>query len=140
MQALAFEPVRRTFAFLEQNIQENPHAEKINALRLAVSDRDGEQTIAIKVGHSGAANLRSTPPTFFRRTETINTIGSRALKEIKPDLAKAGYLDTARAIFYEVDVRWSNPDRLRHLLENHGFHHFIQSREGGHYDVLATRV
>lgn len=159
VQVLAFEPVCKTFALLEQNIQANPHAEKISAFRLAVSDREGSQAISLKIGHSGAATLRPTHSPLFHRAETVHTAGAKIVAELKPDLAEiikidvegheevvlttlgeAAYLDTARAIFYEVDARWSNADRLKQILLGYGFTSFLQSSAGKHYDVLATRV
>lgn len=157
-QALAFEPVLKTFSLLEENIRANQNAHKISALRFAVSDDNGEQVILKKMGHSGAATLRSTPLSVFRGTEIIYTAGPKLLKEIKPaqpeivkidvegheevvlkSLTEAGYLDTAIAVYYEVNTRWSNANRLKKTLQKHGFRHFTQTTSGKHYDVLATR-
>lgn len=159
VRALAFEPVRKTFVLLEQNIRANSHAEKITAFRFAVSDQEGNQSIALKIGHSGAATLRTTHSPWIRRAETIRTVGPGMLSELKPDLpeiikidvegheevvlktlGEAAYLDTARAVFYEVDTRWSNADHLKRMLLGYGFSSFVQSSAGKHYDVLATRV
>ncbi|TCO69662.1 FkbM family methyltransferase [Chromatocurvus halotolerans] len=157
-QALAFEPVMKTFALLEDNIRANANASKITAFRCAVSDNVGECPISIKVGHSGAATLRKAPSKLLRGSEMIQTVGPAWLGERKPGhpaiikidvegheevvlqtLGKAGYLNTAFAVYYEVDDRWSNAARLQEILVMHDFRFFARTRSGKHYDVLATR-
>lgn len=154
----AFEPVRGTFAFLQANVSANPHAEKIRLLRCAVSSHDGEATISVQPGHSGAASLRGERRGLLRRRETITTIGPATLAALKPGspavikvdveghervvmqaLADAGFLADARAVCYEVDTRWSDPAALEALLRAQGFSCFNPTGAGPHYDVLATR-
>lgn len=156
--ALAFEPVMKTFALLEENIRANPNASKITAFRYAVSDDVGERPISIKAGHSGAATLRKTPSRILRGSELIQTIGPEWLRERKPDepaiikvdvegheevvlqtLGEAQYLKAAVAVYYEVDHRWSNAARLQEILQRHDFRSFARTGSSKHYDVLATR-
>jgi len=156
--AHAFEPVLKTFTLLEENIQANPNSGKITAHRLAISDHSGHSALSIMPGHSGAATFRATPLRIFCASEKVHTVGSAWLKEIKPadpviikvdvegheevvlrSLGEAGYLDTAIAVYYEVDTRWSIPGTLRHILEERDFSVFTQTGHGRHHDVLATR-
>lgn len=155
---LAFEPVCGTFAFLQANVSANPHADKIRLLRCAVSSHDGEATISVQPGHSGAASLRGGARGLLRRRETIATMGPASLAALRPAspavikvdveghervvmqaLADAGFLATARAVYYEVDTRWSDPGALEALLRALGFACFNPTGTGPHYDVLATR-
>jgi len=157
-QALAFEPVLKTFRLLEDNIRANHNGNRIRAFRLAVSDHTGAQAISTRIGHSGAATLRNVCMSLLCGTEMIQSIGPEFLKAQKPAkseiikidvegheeivvqiLGEAGYLDSARAVYYEIDTRWSDADRLTDTLRAHGFRHFVQNKPGRHYDVLATR-
>ena len=157
-QALAFEPVLKTFRLLEDNIRANRSDNRIRAFRLAVSDHTGAQAISTRIGHSGAATLRNARMRLLCGTEMIHSIGAASLKALKPaqpeiikidvegheevvvqSLGEAGYLDSARAIYYEIDSRWSDADRLTDKLQAHGFRQFVQNKPGRHYDVLATR-
>lgn len=157
-QALAFEPVIKTFSLLEDNIRANANASKITAFRCAVSDNVGECPISIKVGHSGAATLRKASSKLLRGSEMIQTVGPAWLRDRKPGhpaiikidvegheevvlqtLGKAEYLSTAFAVYYEVDDRWSNAARLQEILLLHDFRFFARTGSGKHYDVLATR-
>lgn len=157
-QALAFEPVIKTFSLLEDNIRANANASKITAFRCAVSDNVGECPISIKVGHSGAATLRKAPSKLLRGSEMIQTVGPEWLRGRKPNhpaiikidvegheevvlqtLSKAEYLTTALAVYYEVDERWSNAALLQEILALHDFRFFARTGSGKHYDVLATR-
>lgn len=156
--AYAFEPVSKTFSLLEDNIQANGQAEKIMAHRLAVSDQAGLRDLSIMPGHSGAATLRQTPLGNLLATETVQTVGPEWLRKIKPadpelikvdvegheevvlnSLGEAGYLNTAIAVYYEVDTRWSVPASLERILQDHGFSSFTHTGRGRHYDVLATK-
>lgn len=156
--AVAFEPVRGTFASLRANIDANGVAERVTLVRAAVSGETGEAEIALKPGHSGAASLRKLPG-LFRGTERIATLGPVELAPLIPDpapvvikidvegheqvvleaLSRCGALDRARAVYYEVNERWSDPAALEERLRRHGFGAFHRTSRRAHYDVLATR-
>jgi hypothetical protein len=54
------------------------------------------------------------------------------------ELLKCSFADQIREIFYEVDVRWVNPQVLQSLLQAAGFQS-VKIGSQKHYDVLATR-
>ncbi|MHA7878967.1 MAG: FkbM family methyltransferase [Saccharospirillum sp.] len=157
-QVVAFEPVARTFSMLEQNLQANKVTQKVRPLRAAISRETTTARIVKTPGHSGAASLRTLTP-WFRATETISTIGPDSLRNwipsdvgliIKVDvegheavvlgaLVTSGVLNQARAIYYEVNPRWSDQDTLKNLLLRHGFTDFVCTSAKPSYDVLATR-
>jgi FkbM family methyltransferase len=60
-QALAFEPSRQTFSYLQRNLQLNPALQdKIVAKRLALSNQPGELTLYRSQSHPGTAALQPT--------------------------------------------------------------------------------
>lgn len=154
----AFEPVANTYQYLLDNVLIN-QAHKIVPVNAAISDKEGTGQIAVQRGHSGAATLREFNPLLVSRTDTIRTIdGSglvRLLAEannciIKIDvegfestvldqLEKAGVLERAETLFYEIDEKWTDPAEIESRLRLLGFKGFVRSGSELHYDVMATR-
>lgn len=158
LQAVAFEPVAHTFSLLKSNIAINKVADRVHPVQAAISLASGSTHILKKPWHSGAASLRKLPR-WFRVTETITTIGPDLLASclpattdliIKVDveghegvvfeaLAAAGVLNRTRAVFYEVNPRWSQPQLLQATLRAHGFSDFVCTSTRRCHDILATR-
>ena len=157
-QVLAFEPVSNTYSLLTANIIINGVADVVTPLMAAVSLSTGQASITKKPGHSGAASLRPLSG-WFRLTETIATLGPDALRELLPAavdiiikvdveghektvfdaLSQAGILESATAVFYEVNPQWSQESALKTLLQAHGFTGFTRTSSRPCHDVLATR-
>lgn len=155
---VAFEPVSGTFSLLKSNIAMNEVEDIVHPVQAAVSATTGRARIARKPGHSGAASLRRIPR-WFHTNETISTLGPEALKELipaRPDLivkidveghektvlealAQCGALNNAKAVYYEVNRKWSQENALEAILRNLGFDVFTRTSSKPRHDVLATR-
>jgi FkbM family methyltransferase len=155
---VAFEPVSSTYSLLKTNISANRVSDIVHPVQAAVSLETGSTTITKKLGHSGAASLR-TLPRWFHISETISTLGPDALRSYIPStsnliikvdveghekvvfeaLASAGALNTAKAVFYEVNRGWSKEHALESILREYGFTDFTRTSPKTHHDVLATR-
>lgn len=158
LQAVAFEPVASTFSLLKTNIAINHVGSIVRPINAAVSLETGSTTIVKKLGHSGAATMRKLPR-WFSASETISTIGPDTISTyipfktkliIKVDveghehavfqaLATSGALNSAKAVFYEVNQSWSQECVLKDLLRQYGFNNFVCTSSKCSYDVLATR-
>src|SRR5690606_14509889 len=109
--------------------------------------------------HSGVASLIQNGARQSKR-EMITLIDSSGLDALIPpgaaqivvkvdveghettvitELTKLTSVQRIASVFYEVDERWTDPARVRHLLEKAGFSHFRTFGSGMHYDVLASR-
>ncbi|QJQ32573.1 FkbM family methyltransferase [Sphingomonas lacunae] len=159
--AIAFEPVSATFATLQSNIMANGLDQKIQPLRLAISDQAGPLTITVPDGHSGMASLVTSPDrqSVNSRTETIEAVTADRLDTlldgddpliVKVDvegqelavirqLLKSAIAPRIAAIFYEVDTRWSDSATIAQLLRDSGFAHFRKVGFGHHFDMMASR-
>lgn len=158
---IAFEPVQSTYELLLANAAANQSAEKIVAHRLAVSTRTGPISIRIPVEHSGMAAIGDSGDLKGPvRLETIEAVAATELENIlagsEPLIVKvdvegheaevfAELLNTRAAtriqsIFYEVDLRWSDDQRIETMLRRAGFHRFSRVGFGRHFDVLAERA
>lgn len=158
-QVFAFEPVSVNYQYLVQNLGINDANSKTLAFKAAIAKNHGPAQICLKRGHSGAASMRPRQSAKSQRYETIHGINAAVLRNllrfigcaiIKIDvegfeetvideLFKSGVLTRTKAVFYEVDERWSKPDLIRRQLSGQGFEFFQKFGSGYHYDVLATR-
>lgn len=154
----AFEPVASTFALLQTNLDVNNVADIVHPINAAVSLESGNTTIIKKPWHSGAATLRKLPR-WFRFSENIATLGPDKLKTLIPAesdliikvdveghekivfeaLVASGLLNKAKALFYEINRRWSQEHDLETLLREYGFRQFVKTSSNSSCDVLATR-
>ncbi|MGO9356859.1 MAG: FkbM family methyltransferase [Xanthobacteraceae bacterium] len=155
---VAFEPVARTFALLQQNIAANGLERRILPIQAAVSDASGFAEIKKLPAHSGVASLADV--SWRTERERVRTVDVSELDTAVPDrgrlvvkidvegheevvmaeLARSRHFDRITAIFYEVSEDWTDPARVRAILERGGFRHF--TRHGDRecqYDVLALR-
>ncbi|KRA84420.1 FkbM family methyltransferase [Altererythrobacter sp. Root672] len=157
-QVTSFEPVAATFAALTANVAINPGSEKVTALKLGVSDKAERIEISVPRGHSGMATLRPAAGSDSE-TETIEVVSAVELDRlldgnlplvIKVDvegheatvieqLLACSQAPRIECIFYEVDKRWSDKDRIASMLRSAGFDAFKQVGRGHHFDVMATR-
>lgn len=166
--AIAFEPVRKTYGLLQDNIRLNRlvHVVPVNA---AVSDRDGPLEISVEAGHSGTASLNHRLDRGA--TQTITCLSADSLTRLLgKELARVGggsndapfivvKIDTegheptvleqlqrtsiwpqVGVLFFEVDERWFSGAAVVAALEKEGF--TVTYRSPGaieHYDVMMRR-
>ncbi|WP_109316543.1 FkbM family methyltransferase [Pseudovibrio ascidiaceicola] len=158
-QVIAFEPVANTFQLLEQNIELNLAASRIKTVQAAVSDHTGQAKIFLSKTHSGGASLSQNTVHSDEKTEEIQTISAQQLDEMITDeidiviklnaegheetvikeVIKTSFFPRVQSIFYERDVRWSDPNMLKNLLEEQGFKSFKRVGHEPRLDVLASR-
>jgi FkbM family methyltransferase len=158
--AYAFEPVPNVVHLLRQNLALNGVADKCEVVQKAVSDQSGDVEIAIHTNHSGEASIAqgkvSGAGVKRQIIQTINAKGLEAIIQTAPlpiyvkidvegheevvvkELLNCSFAGQIREIFYEVDVRWVNPQVLQSLLQAAGFQS-VKIGSQKHYDVLATR-
>ena len=156
---IAFEPVPATHALLVANLGHNGAAERATPIMAALSDREGEITIAIKEGHSGVASLSEQRSEELSGRQTIRTVTIDALDAALPpdlpiivkidvegheetvivQLLQSTNIDRIAAIFYEADERWADTAAMRQKLEAAGFRTFTKYGIRRHYDMLASR-
>jgi FkbM family methyltransferase len=166
---IAFEPVRKTYGLLCDNIRLNrcSHVAPINA---AISDHDGPREISINASQSGTASLSHR--LSHGVAETVSCISAagfdrvvtEALQPMREGAARyprfvvkidtEGHEPTvlrqlkASAIwpeidilFFEVDEQWFSGDEVITDLEKHGFTVSYRSPSAAvHYDVMMRRV
>lgn len=155
----SFEPIASNFAYLNDNFWVNRLSDKVTLFRAAIASERGTRMIDVNPRHSGAASLRTMTRPEGRKQEKITTVNARDLRRLLADvhnciikidvegmeltvirqLDRAGVLARARAVFYEVDLRWCQPEVLEEYLSWAGFNQFQRIGRARHYDVLATR-
>jgi FkbM family methyltransferase len=156
---LAFEPVAETFALLEKNVAINAMGDRIDPLKLAISEQAGTASIAIDSHHSGTASMAGGATSQSAAVEQIETIDAAMLDALVPEglpivvkvdvegfektviteLSRSRHFGRMVSIFYEVDERWSDSADIRSVLEAGGFSRFQKFGRGHHYDVMALR-
>lgn len=166
--AIAFEPVRKTYGLLQDNIRLNRlgHVVPVNA---AVSDRDGPLQISVEAGHSGTASLSHRLDRGAAQTisclsaESLSRLLENELALVRGDSNEAPFIvvkiDTegheptvleqlqrtsiwpqVGVLFFEVDERWFSGSAIVAVLEEQGFS--VAYRSPGaveHYDVMMRR-
>ncbi len=158
----AFEPVPAVADLLSRNLELNGVSEKCRVSEVAISRDSGGATITLPENHTGGASIQKHPEESSTKTRTmeIETISRSGLDQlirrdnfpvrIKVDvegheevviqeLLASHFADRIEEIFYEVDERWVDPNRLQSSLRNLGFT-LMKIGEGSHYDILAERV
>ena len=160
VRAIAFEPVAATFAVLNQNLELNGLSDRVQALQMGISDRQGRCDIHVPPGHTGMASLAGEHKAPDRcETLEVETIAAPQLDDLLPDdhplivkvdvegheatvigqLLACTAAQRVEAIFYEIDTRWSDASTIAAMLQQAGFEHFRRVGFGHHFDVMATR-
>lgn len=159
-QIVAFEPVPATFDLLRRNIALNGLEARAALHRLAIAAQAGQAQISLDDGHSGTASLSGKLTGLAGATISVDTVDAKTLDGILvnplpaivkvdveglEDVVIAELLKTSIAVsiegmFYEVDERWSDPDKMAGLLQRAGFNRFTKIGRGHHYDVFAERA
>jgi FkbM family methyltransferase len=165
LHAHAFEPVSRTFSWLQNNLSLNPFSDRLSLHNLAVGDVDQDFEIAVNDGHSGVATLRELDACAegTSRTELIRCISVNSMADlidvpseisliIKIDvegfeprvigaLLNSDLERLIASIYFEVDERWWDPSAIFDLLEKKGFSRSFSNlgAEPCHFDVLYVR-
>jgi FkbM family methyltransferase len=159
---VALEPVAGTFALLQQNVNANGGADRTTLLQAALAAQSGSASITVSAGHSGVATLAQGNTSLRRAaTETVRLIDVQELDRHVPgspgpiivkvdvegfedvvlaELMRSRHAARIKAVFYEVDTRWSDGERLRATLAQAGFTSFTRFGRKGHHDVLAMRA
>ena len=160
-EVVAFEPVSTTHALLEANVALNAQSAKVRAHRLGVSAEAGEAQIKVPVGHSGMASLsdQQNHHADASRLETIRTVSAAELGALLPEdiplfvkvdvegleavvirqLLDCDAGPRIKAIFYEIDNRWSEEAAIASMLKEAGFTDFTKVGFGRHFDIMAAR-
>lgn len=161
-QIYAFEPQPEIFKLLNINLEKN-QVERATVFSHAISDITEESDLQIKEGHSGAATLRDntvSEKTFVRRIR-ISKVDHAFLDEnikIEPaekiclkidtegheepvllELMKTRFWKNVSNIFYEVDERYINQERILNMLSKEGFSIIYKNGEKPHYDLMLER-
>jgi FkbM family methyltransferase len=156
----AFEPVRETAAYLRENLQLNG-CENVLVSESAISSQSGTYPIASNPAHTGSASLRAgTTAESGGQLRQIDCVSHLELEHLEAPVgcrifAKIdveGYEETVlgelivcpffpriQDVFYEVDEKWVDPERLASILRSCGFNAFDKIGDGQHYDVHARR-
>ena len=157
---VAFEPVPATFDLLSRNIALNCLEARTALHRLAIAAQAGQAQISLDDGHSGTASLSGKSGSTASTTISIDTVDAEALDSILAnplpaivkvdvegledvviaELLKTSFAASIEGMFYEVDERWSDPDKMAGLLRCAGFNRFTKIGRGHHYDVFAERT
>lgn len=160
-QVYAFEPVRQTYKMCVENVVKNRVFDKVDVIPSAISDVNGFLKINITEGHSGKASLRDyADDTSFEYVSSVNCeslgkmikcdtrmvikIDVEGHEEVVIDeLFKTSFADKIDTLFFEVDERHLDIDKVTKFLKDNGFKEFIKletsSRTTFHYDVLALK-
>jgi FkbM family methyltransferase len=159
----AFEPVEKTYNFLQKNISLNNLSHKCLLFQKAISDNTGSAQIVVKKNHSGSASLmahKNIDPNLTERS-TVNTIdGNKLYTLIKPEyislivkidveglepivlkqLISSKLIENIKEIFFEAHYELIDIQEIEEILKKVGFKRFKRIKTGGsHYDILATK-
>jgi FkbM family methyltransferase len=151
---IALEPNPRVFELLSLNSR---LMNNVLPLKVAASDRAGEMRLSFAPGNWGGGHLL---PVSEQNSEAV-TVGARLLDDLPEisslhvglmkidvegheeavvkEMLKCSFAGQIREMFYEVDLRWVNPQVLQAMLHEAGFQTAKIGRKK-HYDVLATRA
>lgn len=157
-----FEPQPKIYETLIKNIEKN-FADQVTALPYAISAHTEKSALQIKAGHSGAATLRSrsiSEKKFLQKIE-ISTINHQFLDDtfnIPPDANIAVKIDTEgheeqvlselrktrfwkqiSNIYYEIDERYIDHERIMQTLISDGFTVTHKNGNSPHYDLMIER-
>ena len=158
----AFEPQPEIYNSLTINLGKN-QANRVTAFPHAISNTTEESELQIKEGHSGAATLRDhvvSEKTFVKRIKIskvdhsfldekiiidpeekicikIDTEGHE--EQVLRELMKTKFWRNVTNIFYEVDERYIDQQKILHLLQEHGFSIIYKNGEQPHYDLMLER-
>ena len=157
-QVLAFEPMAKVYSLLQENIKINKLEKIITPYQLAISDNCGFSHIRFPAHNTGKATINVNNKFENATMEKIQTVDGKFLEKIIPrdgqifikidveghekivinELMKINQSNRINGIFYEVDTRWINPEKIKNILENQGFQKFMKfGKSITHYDVLA---
>jgi FkbM family methyltransferase len=156
----AFEPIHDTAAYLKENLKLND-CRNVSLWEVAVTDKSGSFKMESNSAHTGTASLREGAnkgnSAFLETIEGISHVelndleapdGCRIFVKIDVEgfeetvmneLIACSFFSRIDDIFYEVDEKWVDPDRLVALLRSCGFNEFMKVGGGEHYDVHARR-
>lgn len=162
----SFEPVFQVFNLLKKNLILNKKLNKSHLINKAISDKEGTQKIFYNKFFSGKSTLRNKKNLtkeklkFYQDISCINynklnmylkgyedynivvKVDVEGLEfTVIKELFKSSFSKNINEIFYEVNINWCNPEKLKDYLKKKGFNYFNKfSNNQNHYDLLATKI
>jgi len=159
----AFEPVKKTYEYLNKNLQLNNVSRKCIPLKKAISNKSKKKNILIYPNHSGASSLSKknlVNKKYFSK-EKISTINEVYLDRLIKNKNKIdiivkidveGYEEIViktlfktklhkyiSEIFYEIDEKLVDTKKIERLLSLKNYKNIYQSNAKKHYDILAVK-
>lgn len=164
IRSYAFEPVKKTYNLLRENIKINNINNKCLPLNLAISSNEKRSRMKVFTTHCGKSSLltsinikKSEKNVKYQRVKCINFKKlNKIIKEksypilIKIDvegheavvinqIIKSKLVSNLREIFFEVHEKKINVKKTLRLLKKYGFINCKKIGIGNHYDMLASR-
>ncbi len=164
IRSYAFEPVKKTYNLLRENIKINNINNKCLPLNLAISSNEKRSRMKVFTSHCGKSSLltsinikKSEKNVKYQRVKCINFKKlNKIIKEksypilIKIDvegheavvinqIIKSKLVSNLREIFFEVHEKKINVKKTLRLLKKYGFINCKKIGIGNHYDMLASR-
>ena len=156
IESYAFEPIPKTYELLLKNIDLNK-TKNCKAFNIGISSFNGYSDMYYDPKHSGAASLNEMKNSNNTKVEIINyqklskLIISKYPIHIKIDVEghelaviteifKSKFSNNIKELYFEVDERWSEYDKIKSILNKNGFYNLKKSSNNSiHYDVLASK-
>ena len=155
--AIAFEPVRSTYFFLEKNIFINRLGNKVSAVNAALGPASSPTTIHTKSGHSGAATLRSSALKGDYESEQIRIVGADFLEkldgkrvvlkidvegfeeQVLSEIIKCRWICNVESFWIEINSNWTNYNLIKSLMSSIGFEQVFKTNGSNNFDSLYER-
>lgn len=158
----SFEPQPDIFNCLNINLGKN-RSTRVVAFPYAISEVTEESELRTKEGHSGVATLRvnRVQENDFSRTIKIKKINCEFLnleikvhrdekiavkidtegheEQVLAELIKTTFWDQVFNIFYEVDERYVNQEKILSMLQSEGFSVIRKIGLSPHYDLMLEK-
>lgn len=163
----AFEPVPKLAGLIEVNAALNG-VHKVRVHMAAVSNQSGCRIAILDPRHTGGTQIstresvehlsdRGDRTVEKHEVTCVSTSYIESLLESSPPavhvkidveghekhvfdaLLACEHFCKIKSIFYEVDLKWMNPDSIATNLSARGFNRFTKIGEGTHHDMLATK-
>lgn len=158
--AFAFEPVKRTFELLVENVSANDLTDRIHPVRAAISSKFDFVSIKVPKMHTGRTSITRNLDARAHYVEEIRLMRAREFASILPpshdivvkidtegheqivlaELMECEFFSRVCSIFCEVDERWVERDEIVSQLSQHGLDNLVKNGSGKHYDLLASRA
>lgn len=165
LRVFSFEPVFQVFNLLKKNLILNKISNKYKLINQAISDKEGNKKIFYNNFFSGKATLRNKKNLskekmkfyqdiscinykklnmYLKGYEDYNIVAKVDVEGLEfiviKELFKTSFSKNINEIFYEVNINWCDPEKIKDYLKKKGFNVFNKfSNNQSHYDLLATK-